>query len=54
LKDLEESIIQDLQGLVFIPGIFHTHGHHGMEVLLIQLLLTLAVITYASLYELGF
>ena len=54
LKYFQKTIIEDLQGLVFIPGIFHTHRHHGMEVLLIQLLLTLAVISYASLYELGF
>jgi hypothetical protein len=54
LKDLEEPIIQYLQGFVFIPRIFHTHAHHGMEVLLIQLLLTLAVISYASLYEFSF
>lgn len=54
LKDLQEAIIEDLEGLVFIPGIFHTHGHHGMEVLLIQLLLTLSVITDTSLYEFSF
>lgn len=54
LKYFQETIIEDLKCLVFIPGIFHTHGHHGMEVALIQLLLTLSVITDASLYEFGF
>lgn len=54
LKDLQEAVIQNLQGFIFIPRILHTHGHHRMEIPLIQLLLTLSVISYATLYELGF
>lgn len=51
LKDLEKSVIKNLKGFVFITGVPHTHRHHRMEVLFIELFLTLAVIPYAALYE---
>ena len=54
LKYLEKPVIQDQQRFILITGIFYAHGHHSVEVALIQLLLTPAVISNATLYELMF
>ena len=54
LKHFKETVIKNKERLVFITSIFNTHGHHGMEITLIQLLLTPAVISDTSLYKLMF